>query len=281
MISHTKKSDCTGKIASLCLQKAAPFVFLLFLYPGLFSGSEAIAEEALRPPSNTQGETGETRSDFLFQEPSGFLGFRAGGFFPRADSELFNMVARNLTLEKNDFRAQDIGVDAGFSMSERVDLVFSLDDSERTRNSEFRDFVDDLGLPITQTTTYSQTQFTAGIKCLLVPRGRQVGNYAWLPSRIVPFVSAGGGFIWYTFKQNGDFVDSVNLEIFPATLKSSGTAPAIYLGGGADIYLFQSAYLILDLRYSWAKHDMEGDFVGFDPIDLSGFRLTAGVQWHF
>jgi hypothetical protein len=282
MISHAKKSDNTGSMVFRSLKKAMPFAFLLlFLHPGLFAGSEAAAQQVLRPPSNSQEEIGEAKADFLFQKPSGFLGLRAGGFFPRTDSEIFNMITSELTLQKSDFRAWDVGVDAGFSLYERVDLVISLDDSKRSINSEFRDFIDEQGLPITQTTTYSQTLLTAGIKYLFVPRGREVGNYTWLPSRIVPFVSAGGGFLSYSFKQSGYFVDGTTLEIFPAALESSGTAPVIYLGGGADIYLYRSACLTLDLRYSWARHEMEGAFVGFDPIDLSGLRLTAGVLWRF
>jgi hypothetical protein len=282
MISHTKKSNNHGNIGFLCFGKTAPFIFLLFfLYPGLFAGSEASAQQALNPPSNAQNETETAKSDFFFQKSSGYLGIRVGEFFPKADSDIFNMVTRELTLKKSDFRASDVGVDAGFSLYEKVDLVFSLDDLERTNKSEFRDYVDEQGLPITQKTNYSQQMFCAGVKYLFVPRGRQVGHYAWLPSRVVPFVSAGGGLIWYRFKQYGDFVDSSTLEIFPAILESSGTAPTLYLGGGADIRLFHAAYLTLDLRYSWAKHDMEGDFVGFDPIDLSGLRLTAGLQWRF
>jgi hypothetical protein len=282
MIPYNKKTDNTENIVFRCLQKAMPFAFLLlFLDPGLFVTSEAAAQQVLRPPSNSQDETGETKSDFLFQKPSGFLSFRVGGFLPRTDSEIFNMITRELTLQKSDFRAWDVGVEAGFSLYEKVDLVFSLDDSKRSRNSEFRDFVDEQGLPITQTTTYSQTQLTAGVKYSFVPHGHEVGHYAWLPSPVVPFVSAGAGFLSYSFQQSGDFVDVTNLEIFSATLESSGTAPVIYLGGGADIYLYQSAYLTLDLRYSWARHEMEGAFVGFDPINLSGLRLTAGVLWRF
>lgn len=282
MISHTKELDNTGNISFRCLQKVLAFVFLLlFLHLGLSGRSEVAAKPVPSLLANAQSETGETKADFLFQRPRKFFGFRIGKFFPRADSGLFDMITRELTLEKSDFRAWDFGIDGGFSMHQRVDLVFSFDYSKRTKNSEFRDFIDEQGLPITQNTSYSQIPLIAGVKFLLVPQGRQVGQYAWLPSRIVPFVGSGGGILWYQFKQDGDFVDFTTLEIFPATLESSGWVPTVYLGGGADIHLFKSAYLTLDLRYSWANHELKRDFVGFDPIDLSGLRLTTGIYWHF
>jgi hypothetical protein len=40
-------------------------------------------------------------------------------------------------------------------------------------------------------------------------------------------------------------------------------------------------YLTMDVRYSWARTDLERDYVGFDPLELSGVRVSAGLQWHF
>jgi hypothetical protein len=97
----------------------------------------------------------------------------------------------------------------------------------------------------------------------------------------VPYVGGGGGVLWYQFQQEGDFVDETTLEIFPAHLKSSGWTPTVYAGGGADIHVFKSAFLTLDLRYSWAKPDLGRDFVSFDAMNLSGLLVTAGLQWHF
>jgi hypothetical protein len=282
MISHTKASDNLRNISYRYLHMATPFVFLLLLLiPGLFILGDAAAQQALKRPANTQDETGETKADFLFEKPGRFLGFRMGRFFPRAGSDLFDMVTRELTLEKSDLQAWDFGVEGGISLHERFDLVFGMETSKRTKNSEFRYYIDEQGMPITQTTIYSQTPLTVGIRFFLMPPGRQVGQYAWLPSRIVPYAGGGGGFLWYRFKQDGDFVDVTTLEIFSAELESTGCVPTIYLEGGAAIHLLKSTYLTLDLRYSWANDELEGDFVGFDPIDLRGLRLTAGVHWRF
>jgi hypothetical protein len=171
MIYHPKELD--RNISFLLLQNVLPFVFLLlFLHPGIVTGREAAADQVLGMPASTRNETGDTKADFLFKKPKHFLGFRIGGFFPRADSGVFDMITRELTLEKSDFRAWDIAVDIGSNIHQKVDLLFSLDYSKQTENSEFREFIDEQGLPITQTTSYLQVPMTVGIKFLLVPRGR-------------------------------------------------------------------------------------------------------------
>jgi len=282
MLFHFKKNRYSGHILIRCLKKSPTFMLLLlFLYPCLPEGSASGAGPVPPHQINSQKETEETKSDFLFGTPNGFLALRMGLFRPRADSDVFDMITSELTVKKSDFRSFNLGVDAGFSLNERLDVVFSLDFSKRTLHSEFRNYVDELDQPITQTTYFSQTPLTAGIKYMLLPRGRSVGRYAWMPSIVTPFVEGGGGLLTYEFWQSGDFVDSTTLEIFPAYLESSGTAPILYLGGGVDVHLLKSAFLTLDLRYSWAKDKMNGDFVGFKPIDLSGFRATAGVLWYF
>jgi hypothetical protein len=248
------------------------FVFmLLFLYTFLPGGNEAIA----------QGNPGGVKADFLFEKPTKYFGFRFGIFSPEADSDLFDMVTEELTLKKGDFRAWDFGMELGFVLHDRIDLVFNFDHASESKRSEFRDYVDGQGLPITQSTRFSHMPLTAGIKYLLVPRGRQIGQYSWHPSSIVPYVSGGGGLLWYEFKQHGDFVDSETLEIFPAYLKSSGDTFTYYLGCGTDFNIAKSTSINLDFRYYWGDDDLDGDFVGFDPIELGGYRLTAGIQWHF
>ena len=272
MTYYFKKSEKKRNIFQHFLCTVFAFIFmLLFPYPLLPGISDV----------NAQDIGNETKADFLFQKPAKYIGFRIGMFSPEADSDLFNMVTEELTLEKKDFRAFDFGMELGFNIYERVDLVFNFDYSKKTNDSEFRDYVDDQGLPITQSTRFSQTPLTAGIKYLLLPRGRQISRFSWLPSPIVPYVSGGVGILWYEFRQNGDFVDYSTLDIFSATLDSSGETFTGYLGCGVDINIYRSTYINLDFRYSWADDDLDSDFVDFDPIELGGYRLTTGIQWLF
>lgn len=264
------------------LYKAVPVgLFISLGMPGVLAGSPPAANPVPAQSSSQLDQSGGRDDDFLFSAPKGFIGFRIGKFFPRANSDLFDMIMDELTLEKNDFRAWDIGIDSGFAFNERVDIVFTGEYAKRTKYSEFREWVDEQGLPITQETYYSQFPVTGGVKVLLVPRGRQVGRYAWLPSRFVPYVGAGAGVLYYQFEQSGDFVDYLTLEIFSADLKSSGWTVTGYLGGGVDINITKRIYLTADLRYSLASPDLDQDFVGFDPLDLDGWRASVGLQWRF
>lgn len=273
MVNQAKESVNKNHILYHSLFRISVFVFLFgFLYPLLLPGAMEV---------KAQERPGETKDDFLFQKPGKYLGFRLGAFFPDTDSSIFNMISDELTIEKGDFDTFDFGVDLGFNIHNRIDLVLSLDTSDQTINSEFRDYVDDQGFPITQSTKYSQTPITIGFRYLLVPRGRQVGQYAWLPSRIVPYLSGGAGILKYKFKQVGDFVDYSTMEIFSAVVQSSDNVWVRYLGCGADYNIVKSLYLTLDFRYSWADDDLSQDFTGFDAIDLDGIRLTTGIQWHF
>ena len=112
-------------------------------------GSEAVAEPTSGLLENTDSETGEKKADFLFGKPKIFLGLHFGLFFPQADSEVFDMITSELTLEESDFDAWDLGFDVGFDLHEKLDLVFRFDYSSESAGSEFREFVDEQGLPIT------------------------------------------------------------------------------------------------------------------------------------
>ncbi|NLA75242.1 MAG: porin family protein [Deltaproteobacteria bacterium] len=272
MTYQAKKSIKKSYILCNCFFRVSVFVFsFLFLY-SLLPGIMVI---------KAQDNPNAMKDDFLFQKPKAYLGLRVGAFFPDTSSGIFDMITDELTLGKGDFDTWDFGIDLGFNIHDRFDLVLSVDTSAQTKNSEFRDYIDDQGFPITQSTRFSQTPITLGVRYLFVPRGRQVGQYAWLPSRIVPYLSGGVGMLNYEFKQAGDFVDYSTMEIFPAVLKSSDSMWVTYLGCGADYNIYKSLYLTLDFRYSWADDRLGHDFTGFGPIDLGGVHLTTGVQWHF
>jgi hypothetical protein len=216
--------------------------------------------------------------DFLFARPKASAGLRGGWTFVRAGSDWYDFVSSNLTVENKDFNRPAIGGDVGVSISRRLEVIFSVDYSKASVNSEYRDFVDNFRLPIQQATELQQTNVSAAVKYYLLDRGHEVSRLAWIPRTVVPYVGAGAGALWYQMRQSGDFVDFVDNSVFPDAFLSNGTAPSGHVFAGVDLKMWRRLYLTLDARYLWASADLGRDWVDFDPIDLTGTRVSAGLN---
>jgi hypothetical protein len=224
---------------------------------------------------------GQPAPDFLFGSPNGMIGFRTGLLFPAAGSDIFTFVQDQLTLDKSDFNAPAIGVDVEVPFNPRASAVIGFEYSKSSESSEYRDFVDNQRLPITQTTSLREFNFSGSVKLALTPRGREISSRAWIPAAVTPYVGAGGGILQHEFLQYGDFIDVEDLEVFPDTFRSSGWSPSAHVFGGVDIKVWKRLYLSGEARYLWSKADLSSDFSGFDPIDLAGFKATVGIHYMF
>ena len=219
--------------------------------------------------------------DFLFERPRGSIGVRGGWLFERAGSDLFTFVNEQLTIEPNDFDAPTLALDIGVAAGSRTEAVFGVEFGGATVRSEYRDFVDNDRLPITQATRLRQANLSASLKLALTPRGQEIGSIAWVPNAITPFVGAGAGALWYEFHQTGDFVDFLDLSVFNETFRSRGWAPSAHVFGGVDVKIARRLFLTGEGRYLWSRAELGPDFTSFEAIDLTGFRLTAGINYLF
>jgi hypothetical protein len=184
-------------------------------------------------------------------------------------------------VDKKDFNAPAIGFDLGIMLSSRLDVGFGFEFSQATKASEYRDFVDNLLQPIEHSTKLMERNISGSIRYSLVPRGQAVSRYAWVPRTFAPYVGAGAGVLWYRFEQSGDFVDFVDSSVFADYFKSDGFAPSAHVFGGTDIRVYRALYLSVEGRYVWANAKLGTDFIDFDPIDLTGFRLSTGINLVF
>jgi hypothetical protein len=229
--------------------------------------------------------------DFLFGSPNGMVGFRGGLLFASANSDLFTFVEEQLTIERNDFNAPAIGVDVEIAATDRMSAVIGFDFSKTSVDSEYRDFVDNQRLPITQTTSLREMNFSGSFKFALTPRGREISSRAWIPSAATPYIGAGAGMMHYEFKQFGDFidVDDPGLSIFTDTIRSKGWTPSAHVFGGVDVKIWRRLYLSGEARYLWASGSTGGrddrgnedPFRAFGAIDLAGFKTTVGIHYLF
>src|SRR4029453_10716879 len=122
----------------------------------------------------------------------------------------------------------------GTSGGSRLVLMIGFDYSQSTTASEYRRYVDNNRLPIEQSTTLRNANISGGLKFALTERGRGVGQLAWVPRKVVPFVGAGGGALWFQVRQNGDFVDYQDLSVFTDVFESKGWSPSAHVLGGLN-----------------------------------------------
>ena len=244
-----------------------PVILLL-----LMSGAANAGEQDPPPPPRPA-------PDFLFGRPSGTLGLRVSWLSNRSGSDWYDFVTDQLTIDRKNFNGPGIGTDLGITISPRLDVMVGFDYSQSTTASEYRRFVDNNRLPIEQSTLQRGVNLTGGLKFALTERGREVGRLAWVPRKVVPYIGAGGGAMWFQVRQHGDFVDYVDLSVFTDVFESKGWAPTAHAFGGVDVRVLRRAYVTFDARYTWASGNLGPDWIDFDPIDLSGLRLSAGFNF--
>jgi hypothetical protein len=242
---------------------------------------EPLALLLLAPPVLAASVTQTQQSDFLFGEPRGSVGARFGWLLADESGDIYEFFRDELTIENGDFDAFVFSVDGAYALASRVDLVGSFEISRASVRSEYRDFVDLNDLPIVQDTRLTILPVMGSIKLYLLSRGREVSRYAFVPRKVRPYAGGGAGFVWYELEQAGDFVDFVDLSIFTSAFHSSGWGFASQAFAGTEVGLTPRWFLSVEARYLWSEADLEGDFVGFEPIDLSGLRIGAGIHFGF
>jgi hypothetical protein len=215
---------------------------------------------------------------FLLKSPVGAVSFRGGMNRATAGSDVFSFVTRELTLDRSDFRAMTVAADAGVGITPRLGWVAGFSFARSKAPSEFRDWLDNSDLPIEQSTALTRLSVTASLKTYLRSPGRAIGRFAWIPARYAPYVGAGGGLMRYEFAQKGDFIDFNTFKVFYDNYASSGLRPMAQAFAGLDVSLTPRIAFTTEGRYEWATAELDTDFSGFEPIDLSGVSFTAGFS---
>lgn len=215
---------------------------------------------------------------FLFGPPPATLTLRGGLAVADAASDIFEFVTDELTLGRRDFSGPSFGLELGARVHPRLDFALAAGYSGSRAGSEFRDWIDQDDQPIEQTTSFRRIPVTASLKAYLLPRGRQISRYAWIPARWSPYIGVGGGFLHYKFSQRGDFIDFETLEVFEDDFTSSGWTPTVHALVGFDFSLSPRVALTFENRYSRANAMLSRSFEGFDRIDLSGHSSTVGIM---
>lgn len=249
-------------------------LFLLFVLAAPLYAADPTAQATNSPAGIHIGET------------HGFIGMHVGAKFPNFAGEQFGQITNQLTLEKKDFRSTAIGFNMGAAFKSHYALSFEWEYSQASPSSEFRHFVEN-GNPITQTTHLRQMPFTATFRYYPWKMGEAVGSFVWLPSRFLPYVAGGGGFMHYKISQEGSFVDtnpmSPNyLNIVEGNPHSSGFLPIGHVAAGFDISITSRFYANFEARYTFGHAHLSTGFTSIlKPLDLKGLTTSGGIGVRF
>ncbi|MEP7118581.1 MAG: hypothetical protein ABI880_13410 [Acidobacteriota bacterium] len=220
-------------------------------------------------------------SDFMLGRPRVYLGVDSGFLFANTGSDLYDFITEQLTLDKKSFNTPVLGARLGVSLNPRIDVIGGFDLARSQSGSEYRNLVDNQLLPISQNTSRREFNLTGSVRLNVLPSGRRISRFAWIPRTFTPYVGAGAGALKYQFEQTGSFVDFETLRVFNDTFVSEGWAPSAHAFAGADLRVYRRIYLSLEGRYTWSTARLGTDFVDFDPISLAGVRLGGGLRIAF
>jgi Outer membrane protein beta-barrel domain len=211
---------------------------------------------------------------------AGSLDLRVGGFFPRAESNLFVDDASLYTVNpKKDFDGWYGGIEYSMKIQDNLEWGIHVDGYGKHVDTFYRDYERDNGENIFQ--TLELDIIPVGMSLRFGPTSRRV--------KFAPYIAVGADAVFWQYKEYGDFVDfgDPTLPIVPDSFEASGVQPGFHGAVGFRVALSPDFFLTAEGRYLWAPLETMGeDFSPNGPgleneIDLSGFSVTVGLRIRF
>lgn len=205
------------------------------------------------------------------------VGVRAGSFQPAGNSEAFELFDRALTKGTADLRPSVTGASAQIRVWRNVQVVAGFEQGDRTVSSRARVQPTGVSTPVQQQTTFELTGVQyAGVQVQAWQWQRGASKRTWL--RLL--AGAGAGRAEYSLRQWGNFVDVTRLVQFSDDLRSTGSGTFGYGSLVAEVPVARWVSVQADVRQQYGRAGMDGDYAGFDKLDLGGRRLGVGVLLH-
>ena len=247
--------------------------------PRSIRGAVGLALIAL--PSLAVAQSGK---GFLFRKPHAAFTMRAGYEAANTSDTLFAGIRRDMTIGPRDFDAFNFAADLNYFLTQRTDLVFTLDLSSRTTSGAYRGGWLENGRPVTHEASLDRAALGAGFRINLLDRGRQVSSLAYVPATTLPYVGATGGVLWYEFVEKGDFIQvtsDTTADIFTDELRSNHYTLMGQIFAGVERRLNARWSLLGETRYTQARAKLVKDYAELEHIQLSGLAFNLGATVRF
>jgi len=230
---------------------------------------------------------------------SDMVSFRVGFFFPRAQSDLWDIEFENMDFTKTDYQNSNFGFSYEYFLSQELSLVLSVDGYSKQKAGSYMDFVGEEidgfeyafdygeGFGISHVYSVSITPIQASIK--LTPLGRRM--------KVIPYLGGGVGLYIWSVRLQGDMIDfSAAEEFYDPNIDAYVFGYEIYQTDAREENKFKFGFhgfagvmvpvanrisVEAEFKYNAAKGTFSEAFEGFEPFDLGGYQFSVGLNYWF
>lgn len=227
--------------------------------------------------------------------------FRVGYFFPRADSDLWTTEFDNLSLKRSDYQSTIFGLSYEHFFNSFLSVVVAADTYSKTKSGYYLDWVGysfaegDFAFPASEfggayslIQTFSVSTLPIQVSLKVTPLGRR-GSF-------IPYFGGGAALNIWSTRIYGDMVDFSDaswayddadlgeVQIYPVYIVDARdrTKFGVSYQGFAGIMVPVGTRMTVEgeFKYTVAKAELT-DIQGFQPLDLSGFQVSIGLNYWF
>lgn len=231
---------------------------------------------------------------------SNIFTFKAGLFFPKAKSDLWQYEFDNTDLTRANFQNSNFGFAYEYFFSREISFVLGIDGYSKKKLGIYKNYVGREGIPyyyaleseegdsLVHVFNVSITPIQLSVKLTPMGRGR----------KLIPYVGGGVGVYLWSLSRVGDFVDfSMEEENFDVELEENRTGFAVwkdesretsklsigYHAFGGFMYAFANRITLeAEFKYNFAEGKLEAwSFRDSTPFDLSGYQVSLGINYWF
>lgn len=245
---------------------------------------------------------------FVFSDA---ISFKASYFIPRANGgpdSLWTIEFDQMSFTKNDYHATFLCFGYEYFLNRQISFTFGVDPYYRRKMGIYRDYVGyqfeegDFAFPV----EYYEGDFSVKhlfdvsitpiyVSLKLAPFGRR--------GRLIPYIGAGGGVYLWNVRLQGDIVDFKDAWIYEDPdlgdvdvykIKSTDAREENKISFGYHVFggfmcpVGRRLSIDVEFKYSIAKGNLTKAFPGktvdpegYDPFDLSGYQISAGLSYWF
>ncbi len=198
------------------------------------------------------------------------LDVKVGVFMPTLNSDLWAVNIENLAFAKRDMVDGMVAVGYEMFLNRNVAVGLEVGSYSRSRHSQYRDYEHADGAPIFQSISLKVTPIEAVFTFYLLGHRRPFS----------PYLAVAGGVYAWTYEQWGEFI---NFEDDPLTLQEgSAFTQTVSPGFSARFgFLFRPSRglgLSIEGKYQYLKGTLSSDFEDFEPLDMGGPAIMAGLH---